>query len=48
LNPDKTFKSADELQKIFGKNATEETVLSCQKGITACILEVALQSIGNK
>ena len=49
LNADKTFKSPDEINELFseatGLNPSDqstEVVLSCQAGITACILELGL------
>lgn len=53
LNPDKTFKSPEELTKLLvslgiDNPESREIVSSCYKGVSACILDVALQLIGNK
>jgi thiosulfate/3-mercaptopyruvate sulfurtransferase len=52
LNPDKTFKSAEEIKKVLQSVGIENPesapiISTCQRGITACILEVALDIIGN-
>ena len=48
LNKDKTFKSAEDILAKFNNVKTDEqVVLSCQAGVTACILEVALLSAGH-
>ena len=49
LNHDKTFKTPDELQMLFkliGINEKEGVVFTCQRGITACILEAAYNDAG--
>ena len=53
LNPDKTFKSQEELVQAFkaqGVNnpQNEKIVFTCQRGITACILEAATAILGNE
>ena len=45
---DMTFKSKEELQKVFGDDVSQRAVLTCHKGVTACILEVALRHAGSK
>lgn len=52
LNEDKTFKTPEQIKKIFEdagiQNPESATfVSSCQRGITACINEAALRIIGN-
>jgi len=52
LNPDRTFKSPEELRRLFEsvgiKNPEQdEVVLSCQRGITACIVDAAFRALGN-
>jgi len=52
LTPEKTFKSKDQLIEEFKKVGLQDPVkdrviLTCQRGITACILEAALDHIGN-
>jgi rhodanese-related sulfurtransferase len=52
LNEDKTYKSAEELTQIlkqagFSDPVNQQYVLSCQRGVTACILDVAMRLIGN-
>lgn len=53
LNADKTFKSPEELKTIF-KGAgipnpeSDQLIVSCQRGITACIVDAALRIVGNK
>ena len=48
LNEDKTFKDPQEILAKFGYvDRDDQVVLTCQAGITACILEVALLSAGH-
>lgn len=52
LNENRTYKSPTELKDIFKQAGVrdpikDEVALTCQRGITACILEAALRSIGN-
>lgn len=52
INEDKTFKTVDELKKVFidagiENPESQQIILSCQRGITACVLESALRIIGN-
>ena len=52
LNPDNTYKSVEELRKLLkdmgvDQPETQPIVSTCQRGITACILDVALRLIGN-
>ena len=52
LTPDRAFKSKEELIQVF-KNAgvqdplNDRVVFTCQRGITACILEAAITYLGN-
>ena len=54
LNADKTFKSNEELKKLFKEQGSlsdptkDQVILSCQRGIAACVLDVALRQIGNQ
>jgi thiosulfate/3-mercaptopyruvate sulfurtransferase len=46
------FKPADEMRKIFQSRGIanpdkDEIILTCQRGITACILDTALRTLGN-
>lgn len=52
LNPDKTFKSEDKLREIFinagiSKPESQPIILSCNRGISACVLDAALRLLGN-
>lgn len=50
LNDDKTFKSPEELQSLFKTmniSNSQEVIVSCQRGITACIVDAALKIAGN-
>jgi thiosulfate/3-mercaptopyruvate sulfurtransferase len=53
LNEDKTFKSIDALLESFksvglSDPATQPMILSCQRGVTACILDAAMRLVGNE
>ncbi|MCP5382147.1 MAG: 3-mercaptopyruvate sulfurtransferase [Kordiimonadaceae bacterium] len=51
LNEDGTYKSRNELKKIFVENGVDlnkPIVTSCGSGITACVLLFALDQIGHK
>ena len=49
----KTLKSREDLIEIFKSQGgivdpeNEKVILSCQRGVTACVLELALASLGN-
>ena len=47
LNKDKTFKSPNEISALMAELniSDKDIVASCQAGITACILEVGLQTL---
>lgn len=52
LNPDKTYLSKDQLIKKFKEAGIEDPlsdhiIISCQRGITACVVETALKELGN-
>ncbi len=51
LNDNKTFKSPEQLQSLFKSlnisNSSQEIIVSCQRGITACIVDVALKIAGH-
>mmetsp|Transcript_11207 Transcript_11207/g.18857 ORF Transcript_11207/g.18857 Transcript_11207/m.18857 type:complete len:106 (+) Transcript_11207:609-926(+) len=54
LTPEGQFRTDEELAKIFSEKAfmkdpiEEKAILSCQSGISACILEAGLKQLGNK
>ncbi|HRW30968.1 MAG TPA: sulfurtransferase, partial [Emcibacteraceae bacterium] len=51
LNEDRTFKSKNELKKIFVENGVDLSkpiVTTCGSGITACVLLFALDQIGHQ
>ena len=52
INPDKTFKSKKELEKIFesclGNINEKNIVFSCGSGVTACVLALAYSLINDK
>jgi thiosulfate/3-mercaptopyruvate sulfurtransferase len=53
LNADKTFKSPEELKTIFKAAGilnpeSDQLIVSCQRGITACIVDAGLRIVGNK
>ena len=52
INDDKTFKSKNELEKIFQsclKNINEKNIVfSCGSGVTACVLALAYSLINDK
>jgi len=52
LNEDYSFKSKDEIAAAFksasiNKPHSEALVLSCNRGVTACALDIALRELGN-
>jgi len=50
LNDDKTMKSPDETRRVFeqaGVDVTQPVITSCGSGITAAILALALERLGN-
>ena len=51
LNPDKTFKSKNEIKKIFNINLknllSNNVVFSCGSGVTACVLALAYSLIND-
>jgi len=52
LNEDKTFKTGEEVIQILKDlgihdPTKDKMVITCQRGITACILQAALDQIGN-
>jgi len=50
LNADKTMKSPDETRRVFeqaGVDVTQPVITSCGSGITAAILALALERLGN-
>lgn len=50
LNADKTMKSPDETRRVFeqaGVDVTRPVITSCGSGITAAILALALERLGN-
>ena len=52
LKDDKTFKSVEEIKKVFKSKGIENPenqsiIVSCMKGFTACTLDVALKLVGN-
>ena len=51
LNPDGTMKSPDALRAVFeaaGVDAGEPVITSCGSGVTAAILNLALERLGNR
>jgi len=52
LNDDKTFKTKNEIIKIFNKNLeninSDSVVFSCGSGVTACVLALAYSLINDK
>jgi thiosulfate/3-mercaptopyruvate sulfurtransferase len=51
LNDDKTMKEGDELRAVFeaaGAGVSKRTITTCGSGVTAAILMLALERLGNK
>ena len=51
LHEDGSFKSQEDIELTFGKrsfNKEKPTILSCNSGMTACVLYVALNLLGHK
>ncbi|TNV76535.1 hypothetical protein FGO68_gene10564 [Halteria grandinella] len=54
LNDDKTYKRPEQIQEVLEMNGiknpqiNEDVVLSCQRGITASVMEIAMRLIGNE
>jgi thiosulfate/3-mercaptopyruvate sulfurtransferase len=51
LNDDKTMKEGDALRAVFeaaGADVSKRTITSCGSGVTAAILMLALERLGNK
>ena len=52
INIDKTFKSKNEIKKIFNESLkninTENVIFSCGSGVTACVLALAYSIINDK
>ena len=52
INTDKTFKTENEISKIFSKNLeninSDNVVFSCGSGVTACVLALAYSLINDK
>lgn len=46
LNPDGTFRSPDDLRRIFPLAASKEPIVYCGSGVSACVNIVALRLIG--
>lgn len=47
------FKPPEELIKVFEKfgienPSEEELVITCQRGVSSCVVDAALKTIGNK
>lgn len=48
LNADGTLKQGDALRAAIGENMTENITCSCGSGVTACVIALALHTLGHE